>query len=169
MPDGTYLQDTANILPAFEKLKPEPSLHLDSPMNERVSDAFSKINPKLAPIWMVRVPEQLLNPPSAEYFHRTRSETVGCPLDELAKSDKAKNAWNEARPGLEELKKLIHEDESGPYFLGKTPSYADFIAVGAFEFYKRHSSEDLFQEIMKFDEGFSKLYQACEEWLQKAD
>lgn len=131
LPDGRLVIDSVKIVPELEKLAPSPPLHVDSPFHQKVQDAVIKCM-ELAPIMMPRVPARILNEPSAEYFYRTREVKWGMTLPELEKSDKAKNAWTAAEPGFKKLKELIHEDENGPFFMGATPSYADFVAVGFF-------------------------------------
>jgi len=64
------------------------------------------------------------------------------------------------------MQEMVNEDQSGPFILGQTPSYADFITVGWFKFLLA-LGEDAFEKAMAIDAGFPKLYQACEEWLER--
>lgn len=165
--DGKLIMDSINIAPVLEKLQPSPPLHFDSPMTGKVQDAVNKAWGALALIALPNVPRNILNPTSKTYFEETREKRFGMPLDELEKTDKAKNAWQDAEAGLDELKTLLRE-ESGPFFLGKEPSYSDFIAVGAMQFMKRCESS-LFERFVAYDQSFLTLYEACGKWLERDD
>lgn len=171
LPDGTYVMDSRNIADALEILKPEPSLLLDSGYVERTQKAVLDVGGALAPICIPRVPELLLNPSSAEYFQRTRKDRFGMTLSELAKSDRAgEAAWEKAEPGIQELIKILHEHEEGPYVLGKTPSYADLILAGFWAFAKKLDQEgDVFGRGMKVDEAIPRHWEACQGFLARDD
>ena len=160
--------DSLKIVPALETLQAEPSLHLDSPYVGKTQDAVNAAFGPLRPIGMPRIPVRLLNPVSAEYFNRTRTEQLGMTLPELEKSDKAINAWENAEPGLAALKALLHENGEGPYVMGETPSYADFIVVGFMHMCKK-LGDDIFERMMAYDGSFPRLYKACEKWLKRDD
>lgn len=163
--------DSLAIAHGLEESHPSPSLHLDSPVNERAQTAILDFQKALAAVIMPRVPEMLLNPPSEEYFRRTRAKRFGMELADLAKSEQAgETAWKNAEPALEKIKALLCEDESGPYVLGKEASFADFILAGAWRFYERMDKDgDLLGRIMKFDESFPRHHEACKKWLERDD
>lgn len=142
-------------------------MHLDESPIERTQTAVLHAFQPLAPIAMPRIPRDLLNEPSAAYFHETRSKRFGMPLEDFERSDKARTAWETARPGMEEIKQLLHEDESGPFIMGKEVSYSDFILAGLWQFAKRLG--DLFDNGMAFDESFIRHYEACKPWLERDD
>ena len=163
--------DSLKIAHALEKLHPTPSLHLDNGYTERVQTTISGLVYALAPIGMPRIPETLLNPRSAEYFHETRAKRFGMPLPELAKSERAgEKAWESADEGVAELRKILHEHEEGPYVMGKEVSFADFIVAGFWRFVEKlDQGGDLFGRAMKVDEAFPRHYEACEKWLERDD
>ena len=171
MADGTYIMESRKIADALEKLQPEPSFHLNDSPVDRTQGAVMATLPALAPIMMPRVPEMLLNPPSAEYFHRTRAERFGMPLPELAKSDKAgETAWKNAEPGIKELSAVLSEHSDGPLVMGKTASYPDLILAGFWRFVELlDKNGDLFPRLMRADPAFEKHYQASKKWLQRDD
>lgn len=171
MSDGSYIMESRKIADALEKLQPEPSFHLkDSPV-DRTQKAVLTTMPALAPIMMPRVPEMLLNPPSAEYFHRTRAERFGMPLPELAKSEKAgETAWKNAEAGIKELSEILSEHSDGPLVLGNTASYPDLILAGFWRFVELlDKGGDLFPRLMKADPAFEKHYLASKKWLERED
>lgn len=118
--DGTYVMDSANIVEEIEKRYPAPSLHLDSPRMQQFKDEnlLGPIVMALRPVWMPKVPKNLLREPSIEYFYRTRSEFVGQDLDEYAREKGGQQCWVEAKPGLDKLSKFIAE-KGGPFVEGK--------------------------------------------------
>ncbi|GAB7350044.1 hypothetical protein MBLNU459_g0715t1 [Dothideomycetes sp. NU459] len=166
--DGKLLMDSAVIAPVLEELQASPPMHFDHPMTAKVQDAVLKAFTGLAPLILPAVARNLLNPGSKEYFEKTRAERFGMPLPELEKSDKAKNAWETAEAGLSELRDLLREDVSGPFFLGKEPSYADFVAVGAMQFMKR-AQIHVFERYLDYDDALKTLYGACTKWLERDD
>lgn len=162
--------DSLKIARQLEKLQPEPSLHLDSGYVETTQNAVTALWDALRPLATVRVPEKLLNPPSAEYFHRTRAERSGMPLAELAKSDKAKSTWRNAEIPLNSIKKILHEHDDGPYVMGKQASFADLILAGFWRFMQKLDDHgDLTGRIMGWDPSLEAHQQACEQWLQRDD
>lgn len=170
LPDGSYVMDSRHIADALEILKPEPSLQLNSGYVERVQKVVLDIGQSLAPITIPRVPELLLNPSSAAYFQETRAKRFGMTLAELAQSDKAgEAAWEKAQPSIEDLIKILHEHEDGPFILGKTPSYPDLILAGFFAFAKKLDQGDIFERGMAFDEAIPRHWEACQGFLERDD
>lgn len=170
-PDGSYVMDSRKIAEGLEKLKPEPSLHMgDGKTIDKVQGTVLEVFGHLRPIAMVRIPERLLNPRSAEYFEETRAQRFGMSLKDLSQSDKAKNAWTNADPGLQELKGILTENKDGPYVLGKEPSFSDLVIAGWVAMMKiLDEGGDLFDRYLKYDKVFSEHYEACKKWLEKDD
>lgn len=73
-----------------------------------------------------------LNPPSAEYFRRTREQSYGKTLEEFAPPGPARDeAWAKVKEGLELLASIYAKNGEGkPYFFGEAFSYADAIVAG---------------------------------------
>ena len=166
LPDGTPLMDSRKIAAELEKVHPSPSLHLDSAVLPEVEDTILKsiMNP-LRGLWQPKIPRNLLNEPSAEYFERTRAERFGCTLSELEKKTPEDGAWKEAEPGIKQMGDLLRK-QGGPFFLGEYVSYADFIVVGALHFLKRIEAR-LYERFISIEPAFGKLYEACEVWLAR--
>ena len=168
LPDGRHVMGSEKIAPELEKLKPEPSLHIDDPVTEKATLAVQTFFGALRALLLPRVPKVLLNPSSADYFERTRKEWFGMPLSELEQSKDAKEAWQNAKPGVEKLKELLHQNSEGPFVKGKQVTYADFIIVGAFEFIML-LGDDVYEKTMAFDPSFPSLHKACQPWLKRND
>lgn len=168
--NGEYIMDSLAIAKKIEEIQPEPSLHIDSEYTKRTQDAVLQLLGSLAPIAMPRVPPMLLNPPSAQYFEETRAKRFGMPLAEFAKSDKAKNAWENAQPALEEIKAILNDHKDWPNVLGDKFSFADFILAGLWRFVELLDKDgDLYGKIMKFDTTFEKHYYTCKRFMDKTD
>lgn len=171
LPDGTYVMDSRNIADALETLKPEPSLQLTSGYVERTQAAVLAVGAALAPIFIPRVPELLLNPSSAAYFQRTRAERFGMTLEELAASEKAgEAAWEAAGPAIREIAAILREHEEGPFVLGEKASYADLIIAGYWAFAKKlDRGGDVFGRAMGMDGVFERHWEACQGFLERDD
>lgn len=110
------------IAARLEALYPEPSLHLDSPILQKVYTIQSKHGGALWPLWMPLVSERLLSPRSKEYFDRTREEDedVRMPLPLFLKQseEREEEMWEVAKPALRDLGALLEETPEGPFFMG---------------------------------------------------
>jgi glutathione S-transferase len=166
LPDGTYAMDSRKIADALEALQPEPSLLLGSGYVERVQAAVDDARKPLTSLWMPRVPEMLLPERSAKYFSETRAVRVGMPLSEFAKQT---IDWDAIGRGLETLKVIVSEHQTGPYILGEQASYADLILAGYWRFLERLDKGDVFERCMAYDESLRKQYEACRKWLERGD
>ncbi|KAL2066015.1 hypothetical protein VTL71DRAFT_2086 [Oculimacula yallundae] len=164
-PDGTYIMDSKPIADRLEKDYPTPSLHLDSPILQEVYPAMGKVGGHLHAVWKPRVPINLLSERSSEYFHRTREQQLGKPLAQFMEEEGGEEAWIAALPAIKELGELVKRN-GGPYVLGKTPSYADFVIVGCLRFF-RVIEEDIYQRIVKIEPSLGELYEACKPWLER--
>ena len=115
----TYVMDSRKIADVLEKEYPSPPLHLDSPIVKKVEKLVPECIMPLRPVYMPKVPRSVLNPPSVEYFHRTRAEAAGMDLSQLEKEKGGESAWKAAEPKWKELGTLL-KAEGGPFFMGKT-------------------------------------------------
>lgn len=114
-----YVMDSRKIADVLEKEYPSPSLHLDSPILKKVEELAPQCITALVPVYIPRAPRYVLNPPSAEYFDRTRAARFGMPLSQLENEKGGESAWKIAEPKWKELGTLL-KAEGGPFFMGKT-------------------------------------------------
>lgn len=93
------------------------------------------------------------------------------PLDELAEKKGGDVAYDAAKPHLEEITALLKEDDSGPYFLGKEVSYADFVWGSILDFFGRIGGEeqDRVLEATGNREVHLKLQDGLKEWRIRND
>lgn len=176
------------IAEELEKQFPNtPSLHLDAPVLKEVEDTLANLFDGLRPVIIPRAP-RLLNPPSEEYFQRTRAIRYGMSLAEYEQSEKGgENAWKAAEPGFRKFADLLKQDSSGPFFLGNTralpnicplagllrisltgleASYADLLFLSTLQFVKE-TGQDVFDRALSHDGAFAALYKAGQPWLER--
>lgn len=172
MTDGTYIMDSWNIVQAIEKDHPTPSLHLDSPIREKVEAHLLTGRAALKPIYVPRVVKRLLKDVNHDYWHETRSKVVGMPLDrferEYGMDDKP---YRDAAPDFRAVTALLKQDASGPYFMGATLSYTDFIWAG-FLIFCRRIGDDVLQSVLDVTgdrDAHLKLLDAVEPWAARDD
>lgn len=169
--NGRHSMDSYAIAPLVESAHPTPSVHLTDPIVQRVRANVGRWSEPLRPVWTPQVPA-LLNPPSEEYFNRTRSAAMGRPLSEIkaevdAGSPIVDQKWEEVRPAIEEAVAMLRENSAGPFFLGSEVSYADVIFVAAMHFFRRVNEDGLYKRLVAHGRELEELYAACEKWLAR--
>ncbi|KAL9617213.1 MAG: hypothetical protein Q9160_007974 [Pyrenula sp. 1 TL-2023] len=157
------------IADELEKQFPNtPSLHLDAPVLKEVEDTLATLFGGLRPVVIPRAPK-LLNPPSEEFFQRTRAVRYGMSLAEYEKSEKGgENAWKAAEPGFRKIAELLKQNPGGPFFLGNTPSYADLLCLSTLQ-YVKETGQDVFDRALSYDDAYAALYKAGRPWLERDD
>ncbi|KAI8628957.1 thioredoxin-like protein [Xylariaceae sp. FL1651] len=171
MPDGTYIMDSWKIAQALEEQYPSPSLHLDSPLRQKSLDILSEAQKCLRPIYMVQVPKRLLKEYNYAYWKETREKSAGMPLDQFEKEQGGEKAYNAAAPHLQKLTAMLKENNQGPFYMGETVSYTDFIHAGFLIFFRR-IGDDAFQSLLKATgdpDVHLKLLEAVKPWSERDD
>jgi glutathione S-transferase len=168
-PDGTAVMESRAIAAAIEERYPSPPLHLDSPILPRLEALMPGVNPNLAPVMLPMVPRTVLNEVAHPYWRRTREAKTGKTLEELEQSVSREECWAKAKPALDEVTALLKE-KGGPYFMGGTVSYADFVWGGFLEFMKRLGEgmwEQCLETMGEGKEVHLALLKGVEEWAQR--
>ncbi|BFZ64327.1 hypothetical protein YB2330_005470 [Saitoella coloradoensis] len=111
-----------------------------------------------------KVPNVILDEPSAHYFRDTRESMFGKKLEEISKN-KEEHIKN-IREGLQPVYAVLKEQ--GTLTGDGNVSYADFITVGLLAWTKQ-ADADAFKEIMGMygDDTLEKLYKKCEPYMAK--
>ena len=157
--------DSAKIAPVLERMQAEPSLRLDSP-HERANAVLGEIFGALLPMGLNKARDGLV-PRSAEYFETSRRALFGMGLDELAESDRAKNGWTNAEPGIYKVSAILQEHPEGPYVLGEVASYADLVLAAAWHCFLLLDPPSL-TKLYEYDPAIKTHYEACKQWFQRA-
>ena len=119
-------------------------------------------------VFVPRMPRECLSGPSIAWLIEARKQTFGMPLEQVEAKYGGEPAWEKAMPGVENLAAVLKSDSNGPFCLGSTPSYADFIIVGFLE-YCRCLGGGIFERTVAIDPAFRGLYDACYPWLERND
>ena len=145
--------DSWIIAQELERRYPAPSLHLDEPIVIQVRNHIGKLLGPMVEHLIPKVPLLLLQR-SADYFYETREQQFGAPLPEVEKTAGEEN-WKKAEAPAKEAGDLLRKN-GGPFFLGETVSYADFIFVSFLQFIKRvDKRRNFIRQISCFRLGFS--------------
>ena len=120
--------------------------------------------PPLLPVTLPRQSHTLSSPSIA--FHDEARKPFGMPLEEYEAKNGGEAAWEKAMPGLQRFATILKENPSGPFCLGNTPSYADFIIVAFLE-WCRVLQAGIFERIVGIDAAFQDVYDACGPWLER--
>ncbi|KAE9371002.1 hypothetical protein N431DRAFT_376340 [Stipitochalara longipes BDJ] len=166
-PDGAYIMDSKAIVQRLERDKPSPSLHIDSPILPEVEHLVSKIMTTLRGVWMPALHANLLNDRSKKHFVQVSEQKYQKPFDQVLQEIGGEEAWIEVLPSIHQLGEIIKKNE-GPFVMGETPSYADFVIVGGLQFLKV-IEEDFYNRVVKIHPAFGKLYRASSQWLERDD
>ena len=153
------------IVARIEADCPLPSAHLDSPYLTRLEKILVDVIDALWPVIPYLVSSRILSEKSIPYFNETRQEEAGMPLQRFY-LEGIETAWNESKTPLSAIASMLRETD-GPFFMGETVSYADFVFAGVLLFFQR-SGDDQFSKLLEAsgDEGkaFNALLLAVTPW-----
>ncbi|RKL43878.1 hypothetical protein BFJ70_g4191 [Fusarium oxysporum] len=135
LPDGSYIMDSYKIADVIEEKYPEPSVHLNNPMQDRLRASMIKFMTEMVPIYVPGVAKNIIGEKSIDFFLATRLQDVGMPLYEYGEKH-SPGAFDRAEPFAREITALLEENTSGPFLLGDVVSYADFIWAGILLFFQ---------------------------------
>jgi glutathione S-transferase len=176
-PNGKYVTDSMKVAQYIESQHPSPSIHLDSSYIPKVImqlDSLMAFGTGLRGVFLPLMPERLLNPQSVDYWMETRSKRIQKPLSQLTEDERGGKAWEHATKPIQEVTRLLKENE-GPFFMGKTVSYADFIWAGFLLFWQR-IGDDVFNKLVSISgdvEGREnvhlQLLEAVKPWTERSD
>ncbi|OIW25346.1 thioredoxin-like protein [Coniochaeta ligniaria NRRL 30616] len=171
-PDGTYVMQSRPIAEAINERYPEPPIDLTPPILDKLVQSISKIMGAIQPIFFTLVPQRILNNASHEHWYRTRPVYAGMPLDQFWNEKGGEVAWKAAEPHIRDITAMLKENPEGPFFDGKTVTYADFYWTGFLLFLHHMGKEDVFDELLKRS-GDEKVHlehlKAAEAWTKRDD
>ena len=168
MPDGEPIMESKIIAVALEQLFPIPCAYLESPILAQVEEAWKATWRSLRPVLGPRMARECLSGPTIAWYREAREQTLGMTLEEFEERYGGEPAWEKATPYLQQLAAILKNDPSGPFCLGSTPSYADFLIVGFLEWCRCIGGGN-FERICGIDSAFHDVYNACVPWLERND
>ena len=170
MPDGSYVMDSYKIAEIIEEKHPVPSIPLNQPIQFRFIEELKAFMGELTPIYVPGVAQRILGDPSLDFFYTSREQDVGMPLDDYGKQH-GPGAFDRAEPFIRKITELLKEAPSGPYFLGDTVSYTDFIWAAILLFFKCLGDEE-YQEVLRTSgdsDAHIAFLNALKPWTERND
>lgn len=163
--------DSAAIAIRLESLHPEPSLRLNTELENEAQDAMSAVFMSLVFYLAPFVVGNLVAEEDLEWFKADRASRFGITVEELETEKNADEAYAAARPVFEKCREVLrrHKKDDGPFVLGSEPSYADFYFVSTMLMF-RQSEQKVFERFLQ-EAGpeLRELYEACEKWTIRQD
>ncbi|KAI0258195.1 hypothetical protein BC834DRAFT_912723 [Gloeopeniophorella convolvens] len=163
---GTVVSDSYKIAEALERDHPEPPLFPPGREDDiaAVDYAFNnEVSTPLVGVLLVPIHDQL-NEASKSYFRKTRESAFGAPLESFGKPEE----WIAVRDTLAPIAAAADaRGESDTFLVGKTETYADFVAAGWLVFARSVLGADTpeWKEVEKWDGGrWGRLVRAFKKW-----
>jgi len=100
-----------------------------------------------------------LDPRGVEYFHRTREDWLGCPLQEYASEEDIKKAWETIDQNIKPFIALL-EVEKGPFLCGDTLCYADLFLAAVFTWMQVMGGTDMLERVLSYGQPLQRLWEA---------
>jgi len=113
------------------------------------------------------IPAQKLNPPSMEYYIRTKQEVFGKPWEEIAPQGEDRLvAWKRIEGQVSVLDKCYAENISNTgWIMGDTPSFVDFVVAGYLTWIKQNLPDEWETHVKNWNEGrWAKLLKQCNKY-----
>ncbi|KAA1474761.1 hypothetical protein DENSPDRAFT_883040 [Dentipellis sp. KUC8613] len=109
-----------------------------------------------------------LSPESSVYFRRTREETFGAKLEEIAPKGPVRDSvWQEMLDGLSQISGWMKESK-GAFAMGETPSFADLVLLALLHWVKitEGTESKEWGDVMAADDGrWERHWKALEKWI----
>ncbi|KAJ3159022.1 hypothetical protein HK101_001157 [Irineochytrium annulatum] len=160
------IQDSVAIAEYLERTYPDRQKHpslFPAPGSRALAGLVQgvlskKVSGHAVKIVLPLIPD-ILDDEGAEYFRRTRKESFGRDLRDFC--DDVEAEWEGVKTEIKVLSDALNADKSGPFFCGDVPSYADFVLVGYFVWFKS-AGKEIGERLMAMGEDgcFDKLYEA---------
>ncbi|KAF2837637.1 hypothetical protein M501DRAFT_1018014 [Patellaria atrata CBS 101060] len=144
--NGEYVMGTRKVAAAIEAVQPLPSLHLDSPLIDRVDEAVDECMKHLGAVILAAV-------------------RYGIMLKELEEKFGGESGLQMVKEPLKRLAGFV-EGRRGLFGLGNFPSYADIIVVA---FLHCWTLIDSYERIVADHPALARLYEASVEWVKRDD
>ncbi|KAF8965877.1 hypothetical protein BDZ97DRAFT_1658354 [Flammula alnicola] len=163
---GVYMADSIPIAEYLEKQYPNtPSVfpHNTLGLQMEFENAFDS---KMGAMWNFVIPAACsrLNPVSEEFYRRTREKSYGKKIEDIApKGEDAVTEWAKVEHGLGEIARWYSKNGgNGPFLMGETLSWADFVVGGHMVWFRNILGTDSreWTDIVSWQGGIWKTF--CE-------
>jgi glutathione S-transferase len=159
-----------DIAQELEKCYPTPSLHLDQNLHQTAEEIETKNIYAVAPDFLFNAWKDWVNPDAKDWYAKDRAARFGMPLQVLAEKAGGEQCLPASNAALEQLKQFLkeHKRDDGPFILGSTLSYGDFVIVALLEALSR-IAKGHFEIMLDYDDSIRALYNACRPWAKRDD
>lgn len=164
------MESTA-IAAEIEARYPEPSLRLDSKLQQEAQTAIDQVFIALVPALLPGT-TSLVAAEDLEWFKADRAQRIGMTIEQAFEPQKdVSRHYAAVQPGFDACTKVLrdYKEEPGPFILGGKPCFADFIIAGVLRTVSR-CGEEAFANFLKYaPTEFIELHEACSAWATKQD
>ncbi|KXN83373.1 hypothetical protein AN958_01510 [Leucoagaricus sp. SymC.cos] len=127
------ITDSYKIAEYLDKAYPDTPQVIPKGTEALQAALYDHLDQLIMPYWPLLLPilpPRCMNPPSAEYFTRTRSAWFGKPLADLEPQGEARTeAWKKVEASFDTINGWLSKS-SGPYLMGETVTFSDFVLGG---------------------------------------
>lgn len=142
---GSAITDSYKIAEYLDKTYPTTPKAFP-PGSEALQAAFytqfNQLAGPILPLILPKIQRELLNPPSAEFYYHARSINFGKPLEQVEPvGEERVKAWANAKAVFDTVNGWLSK-RTGPYFMGESPTFADFVVASMLQMIKITFGED---------------------------
>ncbi|KAF5385139.1 hypothetical protein D9615_001086 [Tricholomella constricta] len=154
---NTVIADSILIADYLDKTYPDTPKLLPPGTHALQHAAINAYLPTGAPVFQFAIPltHKLLGPGSQGYFRFHREKLFGKTMEDLTPTGPARDEeWAKVKAGFNVVDGWLQAGE-GPYFLGKTPAFIDFVIGSRLYWLRQIFTEDSpeYKDIMTWNEG----------------
>jgi glutathione S-transferase len=159
--------DSMAITEFIQAKYPSPPSTLTSPLGTEIEKKARAASGKAFVVSIMPREVHIFSPRSQHYFRMSREAEIGCKLEDMLEPQgKEDKLWAASDAAMREVSDLLLTNAGkGPFILGDVPSASDFFLAGALQS-ARVVDEGVWLRNVRY-EGFKRVYEACESWLEK--
>ncbi|PPQ74186.1 hypothetical protein CVT25_012929 [Psilocybe cyanescens] len=169
---GTYIADSFPIAEYLDKTYPDtPPIFPRNTVGLHRAFNQAVFEQNIEPLWEFILPPSclILNPPSSEYFRRTREEWLGKTMEDMVpKGEYAIKQWNKIQVFFGKIAAWYAvTDGTGPYMMGDEISWDDILLCSFFSWMKIVWGKDdkKWKDVAGWDGGrWGRLLQGLEKY-----
>jgi len=142
---GVFLADSVPIAQYLDETYPYTPAVIPIGTEVLMNAFIDACAAKMTAIWPIALPNivDILNAPSAEYFHRTRSAYFGKPVEELVPVGEARiQAIAQFKKGLGDIVAWFEKNGGKSFVMGDKPTFCDFVLGATLTGFKVILGED---------------------------
>ncbi|KAJ3561972.1 hypothetical protein NP233_g9862 [Leucocoprinus birnbaumii] len=133
--NNTAVTDSYKIAEYLDEAYPDTPRVIPKGSEALQAAFYDQLMPLVMPVFPILMSSVtgMLSPVNAEYFIRARSEQFGASMFEFPPDGEARVAqWKKVEAAIDTLNGWLSKS-NGPYFMGETVSFADFVVASLFQ------------------------------------